>query len=66
VTTSEAQTDPREAALLKILIACGGKAIEAFQASANPVDVEFLADLERVIELSRKELAAFTPNQPLA
>jgi len=66
VTPSEAQTDPREAALLKILIACGEKAIEAFHASVNPVDGEFLADLERVIERSRKELAALTPNQPLA
>jgi hypothetical protein len=66
VTTSEAQNDPREVALLKILIACGEKAIEAFQASSNPVDVEFLADLERVIHRSRKELAAFTPERPLA
>jgi hypothetical protein len=40
------------------LIAAGEKAIEAFQASANPVDTEFLADLERIIERSRKELAA--------
>jgi hypothetical protein len=36
----------------------GEKAIEAFQASANPVDADFLADLERIIERSRQELAA--------
>jgi hypothetical protein len=43
---------------LTILIAAGEKAIEAFQASAIPVDVDFLADLERIIERSRQELAA--------
>jgi hypothetical protein len=47
----------REVALLQILIACGEKAIEAFRASSNPVDAEFLAELERIIERSRRELA---------
>ena len=45
-------------ALLTILIATGEKAIEAFHASANPVDADFLMDLERVVERSRKELMA--------
>jgi len=54
----EAQTDRREIALLNILIACGEKTIEAFQASDNPVDKEFLGDLERIIERSRQEVAA--------
>jgi len=49
--------DRREVALLTILIACGDKAIEAFQASANPVDEDFVAELERIIERSRQELA---------
>jgi hypothetical protein len=40
------------------LIATGEKAIEAFHASANPVDDDFLTDLERVVERSRKELMA--------
>jgi hypothetical protein len=40
------------------LIATGEKAIEAFQASDNPVDVNFLADLERIIARSRQELGA--------
>jgi hypothetical protein len=38
------------------LIATGEKAIEAFQASANPVDSDFLMELERIIARSRKEL----------
>jgi hypothetical protein len=46
--------------LLTILIATGEKAVEAFQASANPVDSDFLVELERVIERSRKELSALT------
>jgi uncharacterized coiled-coil protein SlyX len=40
-----------------ILIATGEKTIEAFQASANPVDSDVLVELERIIERSRKELA---------
>jgi hypothetical protein len=47
-------------ALLGILIATGEKTIEAFQASANPVDEEFLAELERIIERSRQEFAVLT------
>jgi hypothetical protein len=42
------------------VIAAGEKAIEAFHASGNPVDADFLADLERIVERSRKELAALT------
>jgi hypothetical protein len=56
----EARTDSQETALLTILIAAGEKAIEAFHASANPVDADFLMDLERVVARSRKELMALT------
>jgi hypothetical protein len=42
------------------LIAAGEKAVEAFHASGNPVDADFLADLERIVERSRNELAALT------
>ena len=56
--------DRQEMALLAILIACGEKAIEAFQASDNPMDVDFLADLERIIERSRIELAALSQMNP--
>ena len=43
-----------------MLIACGEKAIEAFHASDNPVDDDFVADLERIIERSRREVAALS------
>jgi len=55
-----ARTEREEIALLKILIAAGERAIEAFQASANIKDEQLVADLERVIERSRAELAALT------
>lgn len=60
----EDRSDRQEIALLTILIACGEKAIEAFQASDNPVDVDFLTELERVIQRSRKELAALKQSVP--
>ena len=47
-----------------ILIACGEKAIEAFRASDNPVDTDFLTELERIIERSRSELVALTNPEP--
>jgi hypothetical protein len=60
----EPRSDRQEMALLAILIACGEKAIEAFQASDNPVDGDFLVDLERVIERSRNELVALKQANP--
>jgi len=59
-------TETQEIALLRILIASGEKAIEAFQASANPVDVEFLTDLERIITRSREELSALSGGPALS
>ena len=50
--------------MLTILIACGEKAIEAFQASDNPVDADFLIGLERIIERSRNELVALRQATP--
>ena len=50
--------------MLTILIACGEKAIEAFQASDNPVDADFLAELERIIKRSREELVALRQANP--
>lgn len=55
-----ARTDKQEVALLRILIATGERALEAFQASENPVDADFVAELERIIARSRDELAALT------
>ena len=60
----EARSDRKEIALLTILIACGEKAIEAFQASDNPVDADFLTDLERIIERSRNELVTLSQANP--
>jgi hypothetical protein len=50
----------QEIALLRILIACGEKAIEAFHASNNLRDAELLSDLERVVARSRDELAVLS------
>jgi hypothetical protein len=58
------RSDRQEMALLTILIACGEKAIEAFQASDNPVDADFLAELERVMKRSRTELLALRQANP--
>lgn len=55
-----ARTDRQEVALLRILIATGERALEAFQASENPVDADFVAELERIIARSRDELATLT------
>ena len=60
----EGRSDRQEVALLTILIACGEKAIEAFQASDNPVDADFLTDLERIIERSRSEVVALKQANP--
>ena len=54
------RTEKQEIALLRILIACGEKAIEAFEASDNIEDAELLDDLQRVVARSRDELAALT------
>ena len=50
------RTDTQEIALLRILIATGEKALEAFEATENPIDGELVADLRRVIDRSRGEL----------
>jgi hypothetical protein len=41
-----------------LLIATCDRALEAFQAADNAVDREFVADLERIIARSRRELDA--------
>ena len=42
--------------MLKILLASSQTAAQAFHAADNPVDSELLADLERVIERTRRAL----------
>jgi len=53
-----ARTEKQEIALLRIVVAAGERAIEAFHASDSPVDAEFVAEFERMIARSRDELAA--------
>jgi hypothetical protein len=45
-------------AILRILLATCETALDAFHAADNPMDAEFVEDLERVTERTRKELAA--------
>ena len=63
VTPRSVTKEAREIALLRILIASGEKAIEAFQASDNIKDAQLLGDLERVIARSREELVALTESR---
>lgn len=58
------RSDKQEMALLAILIASGEKTIEAFQASDNPIDADFLTELERIIARSRDELVALRQANP--
>jgi hypothetical protein len=48
----------REAAMLTILLATCETALQAFEAADNPIDVELMADLERMVERTRAELEA--------
>jgi len=45
--------------LLLILLATCERAVEAFRAADNPIDREFVADLERIVERTRGELSQF-------
>lgn len=48
----------RHIAMLRILLATCETALDAFHAADNPVDADFVEDLERITERTRKELAA--------
>ena len=45
--------------MLMILLAASEQALQAFEAADNPLDKEFVADLERIIERTRSELERF-------
>ena len=45
--------------MLVLLLAASEQALETFQAADNPLDREFVADLERIIARSRRELDGF-------
>lgn len=47
----------KDVAILKILIAATETALDAFRAADNRFDDELVADLERVLQRSRQELA---------
>ncbi|HEV3408200.1 MAG TPA: hypothetical protein VG079_05890 [Gaiellaceae bacterium] len=46
---------------LVILLATCERTLEAFEERDDPVDPELVADLERVVERTRRELAALRP-----
>jgi hypothetical protein len=46
--------------MLRILLATCETALDAFRAADNPVDTEFVAELERITQRTREELNALT------
>lgn len=44
--------------MLRILLGVCETALDAFRAADNPLDSEFVADLERIAERTRSELEA--------
>jgi hypothetical protein len=44
--------------MLRILLATCETALNAFRAADNPIDEEFVAELQRIAERTRRELAA--------
>jgi hypothetical protein len=47
-----------QVSMVRILLATCETALDAFRAADNPVDTELVAELERVTERTRRELAA--------
>ena len=47
--------------MLTILLATCETTLQAFKAADNPIDVELVQDLERVVERTRRELEAMRP-----
>jgi hypothetical protein len=50
-------TGERDIAMLKILLATCETALDAFLAADNPIDTQFVADLQVITERTRDELA---------
>ena len=44
--------------MLRILLATCETALDAFRAADNPIDEEFVAELQRITERTRQELGA--------
>lgn len=47
--------------ILLILLATGERALEVFRAADDPIDTEFVVELERIVERTRDELEQFRP-----
>ena len=45
--------------MLRILYATCGTALDAFHTAGNPVDVQLVVDLEKMVERTRAELERF-------
>jgi hypothetical protein len=52
--------DRQHFALLTMLLAMTEQALQAFYAADNPVDEDLVADLERVVARTRREIDALT------
>jgi hypothetical protein len=52
-------SDTQKRSTLTILLAACETTLDAFRAADNQLDRELVADLERVIERTRRELEAF-------
>ena len=52
-------SDNQRRSMLTILLAACETTLDAFQAADNQLDRELVADLERVIERTRRELEEF-------
>ncbi len=50
----------REIAMLTILLATCETTLQEFSAADHPLDEQFVQDLERVVERTRRELEALT------
>ena len=59
------KTDTRQRSMLRILLATSERALEAFQAADNPVDSDFVDDLERIVRRTRAELEALGETVPV-
>jgi hypothetical protein len=50
----------REVAMLTILLATCEKTLETLTAADNPIEPELMADLEKIVERTRKEIDVLT------
>ncbi|HMF88563.1 MAG TPA: hypothetical protein VK575_10845 [Gemmatimonadaceae bacterium] len=58
-------SDPQQhISMLRILYAMCKTSLDAFHAADNPVDGEFVAELERITERTLQELKALAANPP--